>query len=53
MGETTKLNAAVKLGTLEGLKAAFGNVGGACKNCHGSVRANATDAAMSRPQLQA
>ena len=39
MAETTKLNAAAKLGTLEALKAAVASTGGACKNCHDSFRA--------------
>lgn len=39
MGETTKLSAAAKLGTLDGLKSAFGNAGGACKGCHDNFRA--------------
>jgi cytochrome c556 len=39
MAETSKLNAAAKMGTLESLKAAVGSTGGACKNCHDSFRA--------------
>lgn len=33
-GETPKLNAAAKSGDKAALQAAFGGVGGACKNCH-------------------
>lgn len=39
MGETAKLSAAAKLGTLDSLKAAFGSTGGACKNCHDNFKA--------------
>lgn len=37
--ETAKLNVAVKVGTLDSLKAAFGNTAGACKGCHDRFRA--------------
>ena len=33
-----KLDAAVKTGSLDNVKAAFGPVGGACKNCHDNFR---------------
>jgi len=39
VAETTKLNAAAKVGTLDSLKAAFGNTAGACKGCHDNFRA--------------
>ena len=39
MAEAAKLNAAAKVGTLDSLKAAFGNVGAACKACHDNFRA--------------
>lgn len=39
MAEATKLNAAAKVGTLDSLKGAFGNVGAACKGCHDNFRA--------------
>ncbi len=39
MAEVVKLNAAAKVGTLDSLKGAFGNVGAACKGCHDSFRA--------------
>lgn len=38
-GETTKLLAAAKSGDRGALQAAFGGVGGACKNCHDTYRA--------------
>lgn len=39
MAEVVKLNAAAKVGTLDSLKGAFGNVGAACKGCHDNFRA--------------
>ena len=39
VAEATKLNAAAKVGTLDSLKAAFGNTASACKACHDSFRA--------------
>jgi cytochrome c556 len=39
MAEAAKLNSAVKVGTLDSLKGAFGNAGSTCKNCHDSFRA--------------
>lgn len=36
--EAGKLNAAAKVGTLDSLKGAFGNAGGACKGCHDSYK---------------
>ena len=38
-GETPKLLAAAKSGDRAALQAAFGGVGGACKNCHDPYRA--------------
>jgi cytochrome c556 len=38
-GETVKLVAAAKSGDKAALQAAFGGVGGACKNCHDTYRA--------------
>ncbi len=38
-GETPKLLAAAKTGDKAALQAAFGGVGGACKNCHDSYQA--------------
>ena len=38
-GETSKLHAAAKSGDKAALQAAFGGVGGACKNCHDPYRA--------------
>lgn len=37
--EVGKLDAAVKTGNLDAIKAAFGPVGGACKACHDDFRA--------------
>jgi cytochrome c556 len=39
VAEAAKLNAAAKVGTLDSLKAAFGNAAGACKGCHDSFKA--------------
>ncbi len=39
-GETAKLVAASKTGDKAALQAAFGGVGGACKNCHDAFRNN-------------
>lgn len=39
MVETIKLEAAAKTGNLDTIKAAFGAVGGSCKNCHDSFQA--------------
>jgi len=39
-GETAKLVAASKSGDKAALQAAFGGVGGACKNCHDAFRNN-------------
>lgn len=39
VAETAKLSAAAKVGTQDGLKAAFGSVAGACKGCHDSYQA--------------
>jgi cytochrome c556 len=39
MGEIAKLNTAAKAGTLDALKAQFGNAGGTCKGCHDNFRA--------------
>jgi cytochrome c556 len=39
VAEVAKLDAAVKLGTLDALKPAFGGVGQACKGCHDEFRA--------------
>ena len=38
MAETQKLASATKGGTLESLKAAFGDTASACKNCHDNFR---------------
>lgn len=38
IAETTKLSAAAKVGTLDSLKAAFGNAAASCKACHDSFR---------------
>lgn len=38
-GETAKLNAAAKTGSLDNIKAALGGVGGTCKSCHDSFQA--------------
>jgi cytochrome c556 len=40
VSEAAKLNAAVKVGTLDSLKGAIGGVGGTCKSCHDNFRAN-------------
>ncbi|MFZ4479764.1 MAG: c-type cytochrome [Rhodoferax sp.] len=40
VSEAAKLNAAAKVGTLESLKGAFGNAGGACKGCHDKFKAS-------------
>jgi cytochrome c556 len=37
-GEMAKLDAAVKSGNFDSVKAAFGGVGGACKACHDDFR---------------
>lgn len=37
-GEMAKLSAAVKTGSLDNVKSAFGPVGGACKHCHDDFR---------------
>jgi len=37
--EMAKLQSAVKSGSLDGIKAVFGGVGGACKGCHDDFRA--------------
>ena len=36
--EMTKLNAAVKTGSLDAIKTAVGAVGGTCKSCHDTFR---------------
>lgn len=38
VAETAKLSAAAKVGTLDSLKAAFGNAGGTCKGCHDNYK---------------
>lgn len=38
-GEMAKLSAAVKTGSFDNVKAAFGPVGGSCKGCHDDYRA--------------
>jgi cytochrome c556 len=38
VAETAKLSTAAKVGTLDSLKAAFGNAGGTCKGCHDSYK---------------
>lgn len=38
VAEAAKLSAAAKVGTLDSLKAAFGNAGGACKGCHDNYK---------------
>lgn len=40
VGEVGKLDAAAKTGNLDNIKAAFGNVGAACKACHDDFRAS-------------
>jgi cytochrome c556 len=39
VAEMAKLDAAVKGGNLDAIKAAFGPVGGSCKACHDDFRA--------------
>lgn len=39
VGEIAKLDAAVKTGSLDNVKGAFGGVGGSCKGCHDDYRA--------------
>ena len=39
VAEAAKLNIATKAGTLDSLKAAFGNAAGACKGCHDNFKA--------------
>jgi cytochrome c556 len=39
LSEMAKLDAAVKTGSLDAIKAAFGPVGGSCKACHDDFRA--------------
>ena len=40
IGEVTKLEAAAKAGSLDGMRSAFGAVGASCKACHDDFRAD-------------